>query len=219
MQTIYLPARNTVLTKMTWQKSSPITQTICLQIHKQGSLIRHLSFFLKPGGSQPTLANFLPPSTENLQNFRRQGKKKGNVSWPSCLLTKTCSSLSWELRYVYSVLSATPTPSLGHENQTGQCLCEPKVPMVYRFLNHHRRRQLCSGLGSSGPELQTQGRWQGHMTRLRPCSYSSAQHSARVTQNLAHQFSLQHSPQLHKKHKYHRRHRSQKRALNFCKIR
>lgn len=76
MQTIYLPARNTVLTKMTWQKSSPITQTICLQIHKQGSLIRHLSFFLKPGGSQPTLANFLPPSTENLQNFRRQGKKK-----------------------------------------------------------------------------------------------------------------------------------------------
>lgn len=91
---------------------------------------------------------------------KKKTQLKGDVSWPSCLLTKICSFLCWELHYVYSVLSATPTPSLGHENQTGRRLCEPKVSTVYRFLNHHWRRQLCSGLQSSDPELLTQGKWQ-----------------------------------------------------------
>lgn len=51
-------------------------------------------------------------------------------------------------------------------------------------------------LAYSGPELH------GHMTGLRPSPHSSA----RVTQTLAHKLSLQHSPQLHKKHeKYYRR--------------
>lgn len=130
-------------------------------------------FFLKQGRSQPTLADFLPPSTENLQNFRRKYKQKKkinqlkeDVSWPSCLLTKICSSLSWELHYVYSVISATPTPSLGHENQTGKCLCESKVSIVYRFLRHHRRSSFA--LVYSGPELH------GHMTSLRPSPHSPA---------------------------------------------
>lgn len=123
---------------------------------------------------------------------KKKTQLKGDVSRPSCLLTKICSFLRWELHYVYSVLSATPTPSLGHENQTGRRLCEPKVSTVYRFLNHHWRRQLCSGLQSSDPELLTQGKGP-------PCT---AQPSARpeLTQNLAHKLSLQHSPQLHKKH-------------------
>lgn len=44
------------------------------------------------------------------------------------------------------------------------------------------------------------------MTRLGPSPHGSDQGSARVSQNLAHKLSLQHSPQLHKKHeKYHRR--------------
>lgn len=105
-----------------------ICQILFLQIYKQGSLIRHLRVFSK-AREKPAHISWFPASIHRKSSkFQKkiQAKKKikinqlkEDVSWPSCLLTKICSSLSWELHYVYSVLSATPTPSLGHGNQTG----------------------------------------------------------------------------------------------------
>lgn len=101
-----------------------ICQIIFLQIYKQGSLIRHLRAFSK-ARKKPAHISWFPASIhrkpskfqKKIQAKKKKNQLKEDVSWPSCLLTKICSSLSWELHYVYSVLSATPTPSLGHGNK------------------------------------------------------------------------------------------------------
>lgn len=74
-----------------------------------------------------------------------------------------------------------------------------KFPQFIDFFNHPRRRQLCSGLQSSDPELLTQGKRQAWAL------LTAAQPSTRpeLSQNLAHKLSLQHSPQLHKEHEKH----------------
>lgn len=187
-----------------------ICQIIYLQIYKQGSLIRHLRVFSKARRKPAHIHWFSASIHSKSLKFQKTSQKKKNqrkedVWWPSCLLTNICRALSWELHYVYSVLSATPTPSFRHENQTSKCLCEPKVSLVYRFLRHHRRKQFCSVYGAVALnywlKASDRATWPGSgpphtaQTRAQP-----------VSQNLAHKLSLQHNPQLHKKHeKYHRR--------------